>query len=109
INAEYFNNAIPKPILAWTTRPNFRTLGTYNFHWDTICLSRILNDHRVPENAVRFILYHEMLHIKHGLYRVAGRAFAHTPQFRADEDKFPNRSEIEHTLRKLRELVKPKN
>ena len=106
INAEYFNNAIPKPILAWTTRPNFRTLGTYNFHWDTICISRILNDQRVPENAVRFILYHEMLHIKHGLHRVSGRALAHTPEFRADEARFPNRDEIENTLRKLREIVK---
>ncbi len=106
INAEYFNNAIPKPILAWTTRTNYRTLGTYNFHWDIICMSKLLNDKRVPEIAVRFVLYHEMLHIKHGLRHIDGRSFAHTPEFKADEAKFPNWQEANDICSKLRDLVK---
>ncbi len=106
LNAEYFNSALPKPMLAWTTRANYRTLGTYNFHWDIICLSRILNDSRVPEVAVRYVLYHEMLHIKHGLQNVAGRSFAHTPEFRRDEMRFKGWEEASAIHQKLRDIVK---
>ncbi len=106
LNQEYFNNALPKPILAWTPRANYRTLGTYNFHWDIICISRIMNDRRVPEIAVRFVLYHEMLHIKHGLHNQGGRAVSHTPQFRADEMKFKGWEEATRIHQQLRDLVK---
>lgn len=106
LNAEYFNNKLPKPILAWTTRANYRTLGTYNFHWDIICISKIFNDKRVPIIAVEFVLYHEMLHIKHGLRHEAGRSYSHTPEFRLDEQKFKGWQEATAIHYKLRELVK---
>ena len=106
LNEQYFNHALPKPILAWTSRANYRTLGTYNFHWDIICISRIMNDRRVPEIAVRFVLYHEMLHIKHGLRQVSGRSVSHTPAFRADEMKFEGWQEATRIHQQLRNLVK---
>ena len=106
LNADYFGNTIPKPMLAWTTRANYRTLGTYNFHWDIICISRIMNDRRVPRIAVEFVLYHEMLHIRHGLRQVGNRALAHTPEFRADEMRFQGWEEAKAIHSKLRELVK---
>jgi hypothetical protein len=105
LNAEYFNGQIPKPLLAWTTRANYRTLGTYNFHWNIITISRIMNDPRVPEIAVRFVLYHEMLHIRHGARRVNGRFMAHTPEVQADEKRFEGWEEANRIHQKLRELV----
>lgn len=104
LNQKYFNNVLPKPMLAWTRRANFRTLGTYNYHWDIICISNALNDKRVPEIAVSFVLYHEMLHIKHGLHNINGKAFSHTPEFRVDELKFEGIEEalrIHQNLRKI--------
>lgn len=106
LNAQYFNNKIPKPLLAWTTRANYRTLGTYNFHWNIITISKIMNDIRVPEIAVRFVLYHEMLHILHGAKRINGRFMAHTSAFQADEKKFDGWEEASAIHQKLRELVK---
>ena len=54
--------------------------------------------------AVSFVLYHEMLHIKHGLHNINGKAFSHTPEFRVDELKFEGIEEalrIHQNLRKI--------
>lgn len=106
LNAEFFNQALPKPILAWTSREQYHTLGSYNYHWDIILISRLLNNRLIPEFIVRFILYHEMLHIKHGAYRDSNGLRAHTPAFRADERAFPQYEEAEEFLKHIREFVK---
>ena len=72
----------------------------------TILLSRILNDQRVPEYAVRFVLYHEMLHMYHGVRTIRGNRYAHTPEFRRDEQKFENYAEAEKALQGLEKLLK---
>ncbi len=105
LNAEYFNDALLRPMIAWTTRPTYRQLGSYNFFWDIICLSSILNDARVPEPAVRFVLFHEMVHIKHGARQENRRFKTHTPEFRADEALFRGKDEAEEICKHLREIV----
>lgn len=105
LNADFFNHALPKPILAWTSREQYHTLGSYNYHWDIILISRIFNNQRMPEFVVRFILYHEMLHIKHGAYRNHNGLRSHTPAFRADERAFPQYEEAEEFLKHIREFV----
>lgn len=89
LNARFFNQALPKPTLSWTARPQYRTLGAYDFHWHIIRISRALNDKRVPPFVIEFVLYHEMLHIKHGAHRANNRLISHTQAFRADEKQFP--------------------
>ena len=42
----------------------------------------------VPSYAVEFILYHEMLHVKHPLRAAACGLQAHSPEFRAEEKRF---------------------
>jgi hypothetical protein len=42
----------------------------------------------VPEFLVEFVLYHEMLHMKHRPKLSNGRRVYHTAAFRADERRF---------------------
>lgn len=105
LNAIYFAGKVRKPLLAWHPRANYRTLGTYNFTWDILCVSRIFNDRRIPEVALRFILYHEMLHIVHGARHVDGRLIAHTPAFRRDERRFAEYDEAMKIIHSLRAIV----
>ena len=42
----------------------------------------------MPSYAVEFILYHEMLHVKHPLRAAACGLQAHSPEFRAEEKRF---------------------
>ena len=59
--------------------------GHYEFVGDSIVVSSVLDDEDVPAFVVDFIMFHELLHKKHGLRWRAGRAMAHTPAFRQDE------------------------
>lgn len=101
INAQYFGGQIPKPLIAWTSRANYRKVGSYNYALNIILISKLMNDQRVPELAVRFVMYHEMLHIKHGVFEVNGRRMAHTPEFLAEERMFIGYAEAEKMLSQL--------
>lgn len=105
LNQEYFENSLPKPQLAWTQRKSYRLLGSYNFTWNIISISHILNDERVPVLALRFVLYHEMLHIKHGARCVSGRLISHTSAFRAEERQFKGYEEAIAIHQKLQKLT----
>ena len=106
LNARFFNNALPKPVIAWTTRMQYSILGTYDFHWDILRISKALNDRRVPEYAIEFVMYHEMLHIKHGARRENNRFLAHTANFRAEEKLYPKYLEAEQFCAQLKKLTK---
>lgn len=88
VNEEYFRGTIPKPTLSWSSRRTFRILGHHDSTHDTIVISRSLDDEKVPRFIVKYVLFHEMLHILHPTKIVNGKRFNHTPEFRRDEKKF---------------------
>jgi hypothetical protein len=51
-------------------------------------MNKRLDHAEVPSYAVEFILYHEMLHVKHPLRAAACGLQAHSPEFRAEEKRF---------------------
>jgi hypothetical protein len=88
INKRYFDNALEKPTLTWSQRKTRRILGHHDSVHDTITISKTLDSREVPEWFVEYILYHEMLHIKHPARLVNGRRYYHTSAFRNDEMRF---------------------
>jgi predicted metal-dependent hydrolase len=55
----------------------------------------------VPEWFTEYILYHEMLHIKHPARLTNGRRYYHTSAFRADERRFPSYHEAQRWLQRV--------
>jgi predicted metal-dependent hydrolase len=55
----------------------------------TITISKALDSRDVPEWFVEYIVYHEMLHIKHPAKFINGRRYYHTAAFRSEEQRFP--------------------
>jgi predicted metal-dependent hydrolase len=55
----------------------------------------------VPEWFVRYIVYHEMLHIKHPARIINGRRVHHTKAFLAEEQRFPDYDEAQERLDQL--------
>jgi len=90
INAEHFANSLSKPVLSWTLRPSRSVLGSYEFDDDIIYVSSVLDSARVPLYVVRYILYHEMLHVKYGTRVQGGREIVHPPEFLCEERQFPD-------------------
>jgi hypothetical protein len=89
LNRRYFNNSLEKPTLTWSQRRTQRILGHHDAVHDTIVISKTLDSRDTPEWFVEYILYHEMLHIKHPARLINGRRYYHTSAFRSEEQRFP--------------------
>lgn len=101
LNRRYFQNELEKPVLTWSQRRTFRIFGHHDGIHKTISISKTLDDPRVPEFVVEYVLYHELLHIKHPTRIVNGRRQMHSAAFRRDERAFPLYDEAEEWLKKL--------
>jgi hypothetical protein len=88
LNAEYFHGELPRPRIGWSARPWRSQFGCYDPSLDQIVMNSRLDRAEVPSYAVEFILYHEMLHVKHPLRAAACGLQAHSPEFRAEERRF---------------------
>lgn len=101
VNAEYFGGQISKPTLIWNRTLTTRKFGHYQPSRDTIMVSVSLDDPTVPAFVVDFLIYHELLHKKHGGMFVNGRRLSHSPAFREEERKFAAYQQAESFLKKL--------
>ncbi len=101
LNARYFAGQIPATKLSWSARPSRIRLGHYDIAHHAIVLNRSLDRSEVPRLAVEYILYHEMLHVKHPVESAGGRRRIHPPAFRAEEKRFAGYAEARAALRKL--------
>lgn len=88
LNRRYFEGQIEKPTITWSRRRARSILGHHDSVHETITVSKALDAREVPEWFVEYIVFHEMLHIKHRPRLINGRRYYHTPGFRADEQRF---------------------
>lgn len=101
VNALYFRGSMPKPNVVWNRTLTGRKFGHYQPGTDTVMLSVSLDDPSVPACVVDFVMYHELLHKKHGITVVNGRRLLHSPGFRADERRFDDYDEAGRHLDEL--------
>jgi hypothetical protein len=101
VNAVYFEGRMPKPALVWNRTLTARKFGHYQPVRDTVMVSVSLDDPKVPAYVVDFVMYHELLHKKHGVTTLNGRRLAHRPEFRADERRYAEYREAERLLNEL--------
>lgn len=97
VNEKYFQGTMELPNLEFG-QASIRTLGTYNFHTDTVRLSTVLKD---DLEALDFVMYHELLHKQEKFEMKGHRTHSHTPKFRELERKFENFEAVEKRLQGL--------
>jgi hypothetical protein len=102
INLEYFDGNLRRPRLGWSARPWRSQFGCFDPALDQIVMNKRLDHPEVPSYAVEFILYHEMLHVKHPLRAAACGLQAHSPEFRAEEKRFKDYARARKFLEHLR-------
>ena len=108
LNQIYFQNSLPTPVLTWSAKKTFRILGHHDAAHQTIAVSKFLDDARVPHYVVEYVVYHEMLHIKHPTIFQNGRRYNHTPAFRRDEENFAYFEEAEQWIEQNARALKRK-
>ncbi len=101
LNARYFASRLRKPRLGWSHRPSRRRLGSYDPAHDAITVSSVLDRPEVPPLAVDYVLFHEMLHVRHPVLPARGGRQVHTADFRADERCFEGLAAAKRILRGL--------
>jgi hypothetical protein len=89
LNAKYFHGKLTRPHIGWSTRSWRRQFGCYDPGPGHILLNRRMDHPKVPQCAVEYVLYHEMLHVKHPTRRSGCSLISHSPEFRAEEKLFP--------------------
>lgn len=102
VNAACFGGRLSRPRLVWSRGHTQRKMGHYQFASDTVMLSVTLDDARVPEYVVDFVMYHELVHRVLGAPMVGGRVRSHTPEFRRREREFPDYERAQRWLGRRR-------
>lgn len=101
VNRQWFGNALPRPALGWTRQPSRRTLGHYDPVHHAIVISSFLDSPEAGYDLVRYVMFHEMLHIKHPIHYTDGRRVIHSSAFRNEEKAYPHFAELRERLRSL--------
>ncbi len=75
--------------IEWTDKYYKEYYGIFYYANNSIKINKILNSESVPENVVKFVIYHELLHRDY---------YSHDKYFRFEEHKFKGYEECEHFL-----------
>jgi len=88
LNRQYFYGLLARPQMTWSRDHARNSLGHYDPAHNAIVVSRVFDDPRVPRYAIEYIVYHEMLHLKHPVKLRGSRRCIHPPEFVAEEKLF---------------------
>ncbi|HVI10925.1 MAG TPA: M48 family peptidase [Candidatus Binatia bacterium] len=101
LNVRFFYGLMGRPRMSWSPTRTRRILGHYDPAHNAIVISRIFDHPAIPLYAVEYIVYHEMLHLKHPVRLRGSRRCVHSTEFQAEEKLFPERQRAEAFLKKL--------
>ena len=101
LNVRFFYGLMARPQIAWSRDHSRTRLGHYDPARNTIVVSRALDHPRVPRYVVEYIVYHEMLHLRHPVKLCGSRRSVHSLEFQAEEKLFPRLDRAKQFLRQL--------
>jgi hypothetical protein len=101
LNFRFFGGLLGRPELTWSENLARRSLGHYDAAHNTIVVSRVFDRPSSPRYAVEYLLYHEMLHLKHPVRMRGLRRCVHSAAFKDDERQFPQLKEAMAFIKRL--------
>jgi len=101
LNERFFHGLMGRPDLTWSEHTAKRSLGHYDAAHNTIVVSRVFDRPSSPRYAIEYLLYHEMLHLKHPVRMKGIRRCVHSREFKAEERQFPQLKEALAFLKRI--------
>lgn len=101
LNQRFFYGLLARPRMTWSRDHARNRLGHYDPAHNAIVVSRVFDHPRVPCYAVEYIVYHEMLHLKHPVKLRGSRRCVHSREFQAEENLFPHLDRAKAFLKRL--------
>lgn len=105
INLDYFGGLMARPELGWSLKNSRTALGHYDPCHHVIVVSSILDDPNAPVIAVRYVLFHEMLHLRYPTEHRGARRCVHTTEFKQAEKQFVDYESAKKALRRYLETA----
>jgi predicted metal-dependent hydrolase len=104
INRHYFQSRLILPSLGWSRRAGQTKLGEFQALRHAIVINRRLDSADTPGYILEYLMFHEMLHMKHGAEIRNGRRVVHTKRFRMEERKFEDYAAAKEWIRRVTRL-----
>jgi hypothetical protein len=104
LNLRFFHGLMARPQMTWSGKHALRSLGHYDPAHNTIVVSRVFDRAIVPRYAIDYLVYHEMLHLRHPVKLRGSRRSVHPPAFQEEEKLFPQLAEAKQFLKHLGSL-----
>jgi hypothetical protein len=101
LNVRFFHGLLARPQMTWSRDHARNMLGHYDPAHNAIVVSRIFDHPRVPRYAIEYLVYHEMLHLKHPVKMRGVRRCVHGKEFQEEEKQFPHFEEAKAFLKLL--------
>ncbi len=101
LNTRFFYGLMARPRMSWSQTKTRRILGHYDPAHNAIIISRIFDHPGIPRYVLEYIVYHEMLHLKHPVKLRGSRRCVHSAEFQAEEKLFPRVADANAFLRRL--------
>ncbi len=98
LNVRFFHGLLARPQMSWSQSPARNRLGHYDPAHNAIVISRAFDHPHVPQSVLEYIVYHEMLHLKHPVKLRGSRRCVHSAEFQAEEKLFPAAAEAKKFL-----------
>ena len=101
LNIRFFYGLLARPQMTWSSDRARNRLGHYDPAHNTIVVSRIFDHPWVPQYVVEYIVYHEMLHLKHPVKLRGSRRCIHPAEFQEEEKLFERFEDAKEFLKRL--------
>ena len=101
LNAAHFQGMLARPQLGWSRGLSRSRLGHFDPSHNAIVISRIFDSLTVPEVALQYVMFHEMLHLRHPVEHTGAKRRVHTREFHQAEKQFERLQEAKEILKRL--------
>jgi hypothetical protein len=101
LNRRFFHGLMGRPQLTWSRDHARNRLGHYDPAHNAIVISRVFDHPHVPRFVVEYIVFHEMLHLKHPVKLRGSRRCVHSREFIAEERVFPDLAQAQRFLKQI--------
>ena len=101
LNGRFFQGLLGRPALGWSAAASRTMLGHFDPAHNAIIISRIFDRPSVPRFLVEYIVFHEMLHLRHPVEHRHSRRSVHTREFREAEKGFARLQEARRLIKIL--------
>jgi hypothetical protein len=101
LNTRFFHGLLARPQMTWSSVHARNSLGHYDPAHNAIVVSKIFDHPRVPKYAIEYLVYHEMLHLKHPVKLRGSRRCVHPKAFMEEEKLFPHLEQAKEFIKHL--------